>query len=1107
VPVIPMNSALSRRLILTAFTWLWVGVVSLFAQATLPSGQVGVAYTYSVSTTPPPPAGTTYSATGLPTGLSINGSSGLISGTPTESGSFAGSVSLTSGVVINSFTYTLVIAPPLGTPVITSAGTLAGTVGTAITSYTITASNSPTSFNVGVLPAGLAVNASGVISGTPTLAGTYSVDLSGNNATGSGAVRSLVITIAPAGPVPVVGGTLTQSAPINQPFTYSIVATQSPASYSAVPLPLGLAVDPQTGIISGTPSVAGVYAIALRATNNNGTSDPATLTLTLGSLSVISSSTSINGGVGVAFAYQIGATNSPASYNVSGLPAGLTVNSTTGLISGTPTSAGTSTVSLSANNLAGPGPVTLATFTIGNVPVITSAGTVAGTAGSPLTFNVTASNAPSSYAALGLPSGLSINSATGVISGTPTLVGAFTASVTATNVSGTSTASSLAFTIAAVATPPVAATPPTILSQPASQTPKLGDSVTLAVITAGTTPQSYQWYKNGDIIRGATANYYGIDKTVSSDTGSYSVVVSNSAGSVTSAQATISFASLVTVPSISTQPVSVTLNQGAGVSLSVVAAGTGPLTYQWRKDGVAIPGASSASYTATLAGSYTVVVGNSAGSVTSDAALVSVRSSGVAGTYFGSFASDGGIFALYVRGDRTGVFLGYAKSAKLALVSRDIVVDASGAFQATLPAGAQPSGLPDEPVRAAAGASYTLSGRIGSDGTLSGTVTGLNLTLSASAAVSGATSNLAGYYQAGAAGAGATSYVIIGAAGDAFVLTTNGDSADAGRGTVNSSGAVSLTTQGSATVTGTVGSAALSLTASTGTTSVTYVGANADTRGDDEKLLNLSTRSQTGVGGQVLIAGFVITGTDPKPVLVRAIGPTLSTFGLSGVLSAAKLEIFNERNVSINVGLDWGSASDAAAVADASARVGAFPLAKSSRDAAVLLNLPPGAYTAIVTGQNGASGVCLVEAYDATVGSIAKSQRMINMSSRALVGSGETTLIGGFVISGSVPKRVLIRAVGPGLAQFGVPQVLAKPQIILQQNGRTGVLAQNAGYAGTADASAINAAAASVGAFPLSSGSADAALLINLDPGAYTAQVLGVGGSTGAALIEIYEVK
>jgi hypothetical protein len=374
----------------------------------------------------------------------------------------------------------------------------------------------------------------------------------------------------------------------------------------------------------------------------------------------------------------------------------------------------------------------------------------------------------------------------------------------------------------------------------------------------------------------------------------------------------------------------------------------------------------------------------------------------------------------------------------------------------------------------------------------------LNLTLSAPRAASGTTAAVSGFYQAAAAGSGASSYAILGAAGEAYVVTVNGTAVDGGRGTVTAAGAVTVTTERSASVTGSVTAAAVSLTASSGGTAVTYVGANLDTRTDDEKLMNLSSRSQTGVGGQVLIAGFVINGTDPKPVLIRAVGPTLAGFGLVGVLPAVRLELSNGDSSG-----DWGASPNADAVAAAMTRVGAFPLKRDSRDAAMLAVLRPGAYTATVTGVGGASGVCLVEVYDATEGTIPKSQRLINISSRALVGSGEATLIGGFVISGSVPKRVLIRGIGPGLAQFGVPSVLSKLELILSQNSQT--VARNSAFAGTADAAAIVAAAATVGAFPVN-GSADAALLLNLEPGAYTAQVVGLGGATGNALVEIYEI-
>jgi len=319
-----------------------------------------------------------------------------------------------------------------------------------------------------------------------------------------------------------------------------------------------------------------------------------------------------------------------------------------------------------------------------------------------------------------------------------------------------------------------------------------------------------------------------------------------------------------------------------------------------------------------------------------------------------------------------------------------------------------------------------------------------------------------------------------------------------------------VTTAASATITGAIvaESATLSTTVTSAAGTQVFVGANNDARADIEKLINISTRSQTGTTANTLIAGFVITGDAPKPVLVRAIGPTLGTaFNVSGALSAARLEIFRGAT-SIAVGDDWGApaagAPSAATIAGTTARVGAFGLPAGSRDAALLLTLEPGAYTAVVTGQGGASGVSLVEVYDATSGAIPRSQRIINIATRATAGTGDSALIAGFYVNGTVPKRLLIRGAGPALAQFGISGALARPQLAV--NSGATVLAQNTGWSTSADASSLAASAAQVGAFAFAAGSADAALIVHLAPGAYTAQVSGVGNTTGVALVEVYEL-
>jgi len=250
---------------------------SVQAQSALPSAQAGVAYSFQVATSPPS-VGATYSATGLPTGIGINASTGLISGTPTTPGSYTPVISILSGGVTNNFDVTLAVSPAAGTPTITSAATASGTVGTAFT-YTVTVDSETgaTSLNVGALPAGLSFTAdsttpiTGTISGTPTAAGTFNVQLSANNAVGTGGTVTLVLTIAPPGPVPAItSGTSISGQPGTAINSYQIVASNGPTSYSAVGLPLGLSLDSVSGIISGTPSVPGAYVVQLSASNANG---------------------------------------------------------------------------------------------------------------------------------------------------------------------------------------------------------------------------------------------------------------------------------------------------------------------------------------------------------------------------------------------------------------------------------------------------------------------------------------------------------------------------------------------------------------------------------------------------------------------------------------------------------------------------------------------------------------------------------------------------------------------------------------------------------------------------------------------------------------------
>lgn len=251
-------------------------------------------------------------------------------------------------------------------------------------------------------------------------------------------------------------------------------------------------------------------------------------------------------------------------------------------------------------------------------------------------------------------------------------------------------------------------------------------------------------------------------------------------------------------------------------------------------------------------------------------------------------------------------------------------------------------------------------------------------------------------------------------------------------------------------------------------------------------LSNLSVRT-TLATGQTVIVGLVVNG-GAKDLLLRAAGPALTGFGLTGTMPDPRLELYRD-STRIALNNDWPSS-----LAVTFAAVGAFPFTAASRDAALLMSLS-GPHTLQATGSTG--GTVLIESYDAGTGS---AVRVINLSARNRVGTGADVLIAGFSVSGTGTQRVLIRAVGPTLSALGVPAVLADPQ--LELNDATGVVANNDNW----DAS-LAPVIASAGAFPLPTGSKDSALVATLSAGRnYTVRISGVNNTVGEALIEVYEL-
>ena len=253
---------------------------------------------------------------------------------------------------------------------------------------------------------------------------------------------------------------------------------------------------------------------------------------------------------------------------------------------------------------------------------------------------------------------------------------------------------------------------------------------------------------------------------------------------------------------------------------------------------------------------------------------------------------------------------------------------------------------------------------------------------------------------------------------------------------------------------------------------------------------NISTRLSVGTDDYVLIGGFVITGDTSKKVILRGIGPSLSRFGVPNSLQDPTLDLYNSAGQRLASNDNWPSSASEFEIFQS----GFAP--KDSRESAILTMLTPGPYTTIVRGKNRSTGVGLVEVYDLDTLSQAK---LINISTRGFVQTGDNVMIGGWVITGRNPARVVIRALGPSLTRLGVPSALADPMLELFDN-RGQLLFSNDNWQ---DHQRIQLQESGLAPHD----NREAAILLTLDPGAYTAVVRGKNLTTGQALIELYEIN
>ena len=272
------------------------------------------------------------------------------------------------------------------------------------------------------------------------------------------------------------------------------------------------------------------------------------------------------------------------------------------------------------------------------------------------------------------------------------------------------------------------------------------------------------------------------------------------------------------------------------------------------------------------------------------------------------------------------------------------------------------------------------------------------------------------------------------------------------------------------------------------------------------RLGNISTRSFVQTGDNVEIGGFIVQGTGPKRVIIRAIGPELTQFGITNALANPILELHDGTGAVIATNDDWqttilGGIITTSQVADIQ-NSGHAPTAAS--ESAIIANLPPGNYTAIVRGVNASVGVALVEVYDLNA---AATSSLGNISTRSFVQTSDNVMIGGFIVQGTGPKRVIIRAIGPELTQFGITNPLANP-ILELHDGTGAVIATNDDWQTTIIGGIITTSQVAdiQGSGHAPTAPSESAIIATLAPGNYTAIVRGVSNTTGVALVEVYDL-
>lgn len=1113
-----------------------------FTGAATATGQLGSSFSYQIAFSDSP---ISYTASGLPAGLSVDTTTGVISGTPTTTGTSTVTLGATSGNGSASATLTLTIN--LGTQTITFGALANKTFGDASFAVSASATSGLTpTFSVFSGPATISGNTvtltgAGTVvvrasqSGNSEYAAATPVDqsfevakanasvtLGSLSQTYDGSSRSATATTTPSGLAVSFTYDGSPTPPINA-GSYPVVGTISDTNY--------------TGTASGTLVVGKALAVVslsnLSATYDGSaksagaTTLPTGLTVTLtyngnstaptsaGNYPVVGSIVDSNyfggasGTLAIAKADQGLAFSSLANRNFGDAAFAVTATSNSGLPISYNVVSGPATVSGNTVTLTGAGSVTVRASNGGDTNY--DAASVEGSFSvGKAVATVTLGGLSQSYdgsakvaVATTQPSGLTVTLTYDGSATAPTATGSYAvaATIVDSNYSG-----------AASGTMTIAEASQTLLFPGPAAHVTTDAPFTVNAIASSGLPVSFSVVSGPAQISGSTVTLAGIAGTVTiraSQSGGqgYAAVSMDRSFEVTVAPTETA------APTITSQPSSVTATAGSTATFSVVASGNPSPTYQWRRNGAALSGKTSATLSLLnvtsedSAATFDVVVSNTVGSAVSQSATLTVTpASTTEQIFFGPIGADGR-FALYVGSDRNAVLMGDLPAGRGSFMAR-FMLDENGAFRSTSLGSVQTSATGEKPMARittfALMTKPTVSGSV-VNGYFMGQVDGTGDIFNGDVLPAGPTSAYAGLYEStGVNGLVFAGDFIVGTNGEIMYATTLDESLGTGHGTISSQGQFTGTWFSATSLVGSIDLEKKIVASELENGRVTSVLAGAAiTLPRTDRLVNISTRGMSGDDDKIIIGGFVIGGSQPRTVLVRAVGPGLAGLGVAGTMANPVLKLFKgAQEIASND--DWGSSSQGGKIALEAARLGAFNLTTDSKDAAILATLAPGAYTAQITRAAGsANGVALIEVYDASAAGDSADQQLLNISSRGEVGTEGNILISGFVITGNYPKKVLIRGVGPSLARQGVSGVLADPVLTVFQ-GST-VIAQVDNWVASGIAP-VDTAAAMVGAFALDDSSKDAALVLTLAPGIYTAQVSGKNGSTGVAMVEVYVV-